>query len=73
MPFNSETGAEAGRKYGKKASEARWGERDRASVRSVRLSICVSPDEMEMIKKKVAVAKISRAEFIIRAVRAFDV
>ena len=72
MPFNSKTGAESGRKYGKKGAMARWGKRDPVSIRTEYIPLKVSPDELAMINEKAFATGLSRVELIIRAVRGYE-
>ena len=73
MPFNSTTGADAGRKYGRKGAMARWGERDPDSIRSKALPLKVSADELAYITNKAERLGLSRAELIVRAIKAYQI
>ena len=64
MPFDSRSGAAAGRK----SSGKRWAGKDPSTVRNKQLLINISTLEAEMIADTVVLSNVSRTEMIVRAV-----
>jgi hypothetical protein len=68
VPFNSETGAAAGRKG---TDKNRWKGKDPSTIRSEKILFKATPDEKAMMDDKAATAGVSRGELIIRAVKKY--
>jgi hypothetical protein len=86
VPFDKKAATEAGRaknpKKGfgsnpaaamarKKAVEARWKDKDPATIRNKRISLALSKSELDMIDEKAAEKKLSRIDLIVTAVKNF--
>lgn len=67
MPFNSDNAKSAGSKGGSN----RWRSKDPSTVRNRMFSIKLSDSEMELLTEKASELGMSKAELIIRAVKAY--
>ena len=67
MPFDSKSGADAGRKGGPN----RWSGKDPSTNRTKSLLLKLSNDEIALISEKAKAAGISRVELVIRAVKEY--
>ena len=72
MPFDKNNAAESGSIGGKRSAEVRWSNRNPQTIRSMRISLPLSSDELSMIDGIATTEGISRAELIVRAVRAYQ-
>ena len=69
MPFNKDTAAEHGSRGGGNS----WENRKPAELRDKQLKIVVTKTEYTAISEKAADLGLSKAEFVIRAVNAYEV
>ena len=72
MPFDSKSGAAAGRKGGSSSAAKMWKDKDPDTKRTKSLLLKISPDELAQIAEKAAQNGISRVELIVRAVTAYQ-
>ena len=68
MPFTSETASVAGRKGGAVSRRTK----DPADTRTKTLAVKISPDEFDFIREKAAKLGMSKVEFIVGAVKAYE-
>ena len=67
MPFNKDTAAA----HGSKGGGNRWKDKDPATVRNKQLIVKLTEVEFDTLTEKAAVLGLSRAELIVRAVKAY--
>jgi len=68
MPFDSMTGAAAGKKG---VGKNRWKGKDPSTNRTEKFLTKVTPSELEMMETKAAKHGLSRTELIVQAVRSY--
>ncbi|MCL2140666.1 MAG: hypothetical protein FWH42_03165 [Dehalococcoidia bacterium] len=72
MPFTKENASSAGKIGGVKGMAVRWGDKDPATVRNVKMMTTLTQYETDEITAKARAIGLSRTELIVRACRAYN-
>ena len=67
MPFTTENAVN----YGSKGGRNRWKNKDPDTVRNKQLKLTLTPTEYQAVEDKAAALRLSKAELVIRAVKAY--
>ena len=67
MPFNKDNAVN----YGSKGGRNRWKDKDPDTVRNKQLKLTLTPAEYQAVEDKATAMKLSKAELVIRAVKAY--